>query len=279
MDRSAYDRHVELDQQHFWRVAKRRLVLECLAQRLLDVPRWPDVTQRRVLDIGGACSVISQQLSAFGDVTVVEPDADSVALARSQLGVQARVGALPHDLHVSGPFHIVVLLDVLEHVEEDLESLRIIRSLLDPSGVLILTTPAYQWLWSSHDQVLHHHRRYSRRRLRNLLHSAGYRVQRLSYYTGFLLPLVALQRLYYRLRRSPATLTYRVHVPGRAVNTSLQAVMSMERWLLRHVNMPFGSSLLAVADANVEAPTMTDDSVAESCRAAARPATRRGVEA
>jgi 2-polyprenyl-3-methyl-5-hydroxy-6-metoxy-1,4-benzoquinol methylase len=241
VDRTAYDRHYELDTRHFWRIAKRRLVLECIHRYL------PPATDRQVLDIGGACSVISTQLEQFGRVTVVEPDAECVALARSELGIEAIVGALPHDVHVTGPFDLIALLDVLEHIDDDVASLRTIHDLLRPGGMLVLTVPACQWLWSPHDSVLHHYRRYSRKRLSQLLSATGMHVQRISYYTGFLFPAVAAQRLSYRLLHSGKPPKYRVHVPNRYVNSALDIVMTCERHLLRRVNLPFGSALFAVA--------------------------------
>jgi SAM-dependent methyltransferase len=241
VDRSAYVQHYQLDQKHFWRISKRKLVLEWMDRYL------PPARGCKVLDIGGACSLISQQLARFGEVTVVEPDRESVQLARSELGVNAIVGSLPHGVNLPGPFDVITLLDVLEHVDEELESLRTIKRLLNEHGTLVLTVPAYQWLWSEHDSALHHRRRYSKARLRKSLDLSGFDVARISYYTSFLLPMVVLQRLGSRLRRSSAEPTYRVRVPNRMVNCALGAVMSLERWLLRHVNLPCGSSLIAIA--------------------------------
>lgn len=241
MDRSAYAQHYQLDQKHFWRISKRKLVLEWMDRYL------PPARSRKVLDIGGACSLISQQLARFGEVTVVEPDHESVLLARSELGVNAIVGSLPHGVDVAGQFDVITLLDVLEHIDDDLESLRAIKRLLNDRGTLVLTVPAYQWLWSEHDLALHHRRRYSRARLRKSLGLSGFHVARVSYYTSFLLPAVVIQRLGSRLRRSSAEPSYRVRVPNRALNSALGVVMSLERWLLRHVNLPCGSSLIAIA--------------------------------
>jgi SAM-dependent methyltransferase len=241
VDRSAYVQHYRLDQNHFWRISKRKLVLEWMDRYL------PPARGRKVLDIGGACSLISQQLARFGEVTVVEPDRESVLLARSELGVNAIVGSLPHSVDLPGQFDVITLLDVLEHVDEELESLGTIKRLLNEHGTLVLTVPAYQWLWSEHDLTLHHRRRYSRARLRKSLGVSGFDVARISYYTSLLLPMVVLQRVGSRLRWSSAEPRYRVRVPNGALNSTLGAVMSLERWLLRHFNLPCGSSLIAIA--------------------------------
>lgn len=240
MDRTAYERHYDLDCRHFWRIGKRRLVLEWLGHNL------PKGESLKILDIGGACSVISCELEMFGEVTVVEPDEGSVFLAREKLGINIQQGRLPDELGVSGPFDVIVLLDVLEHVEDDLKSLETIRDLLTPGGILICTVPAYPWLWSQHDVSLHHFRRYTCKSLCRRFGEAGLRVKRRSYYTSLLLPLVVVQRVLKRLLGNKQSTEYKVRVPNGVVNRVLGSVMSLERGLLRLVDLPVGSSLIAV---------------------------------
>jgi 2-polyprenyl-3-methyl-5-hydroxy-6-metoxy-1,4-benzoquinol methylase len=240
MDRIAYRRHFELDKAHFWRIAKRRLVRQWLDARL------PATTDRKILDIGGACSLISRELRNYGDVTVIEPDDECAQLARSELGLNVRRGWLPDDLDVGAPFHLVSLLDVLEHIKDDVTSLHAVRDLLSADGLLICTVPAYQWLWSEHDMALHHFRRYTRSRLKQLLTDAGFRIERISYYTTLLFPVVAVQRLWNRLAGSHDQPSYRIRVPIKAVNTVFGYVMTVERTLLSYVDLPFGASLIAM---------------------------------
>jgi len=242
MDPSAYGRYYELDQGHFWRVAKRRLVLEWLSGALSAR------NDLRLLDIGGACSVLSSELRRFGNVIVIEPDETMVAMARERHGLDAHRGSLPADLPVEGPFDVVTLLDVLEHVEDDLGALEAVRRLLSPGGIAVVTVPAVPWLWSGHDLSVHHVRRYSRRQLAGVIASAGLSLRRISYYTSLLFPLVALQRLVRRIvpPRHPAE--YRVQVPNAMLNGALGAVMSVERLALRFTNMPFGSSLITLCE-------------------------------
>lgn len=240
MDRSAYQKHYQLDQTHFWRIAKRRLVLRWLEKYI------PHQESQRILDIGGGCSVISGQLRRFGDVIVVEPDPEMAELAETQLGVTVQKGSLPQDVGVNGQFDVITLLDVLEHVDDDTLSLQVIHHLMSAGGVFVCTVPAYQWLWSDHDVVLHHKRRYTRRRLRERLQSAGFRVERISYYTSLLLPVVALQRITSRFLKSGRPAEYSVHTPSTMLNGLLSAIMSTERGILDHVSLPFGSALIAI---------------------------------
>lgn len=244
MDRSAYDRWLELDGVHFWRIAKRELVLG-LAARHSPPPR-PGAALR-ILDIGGANSLLSRALARLGDLTLVEPDAETVALVRAAAGLDVRVGHLPDALPVAGPFDLITLLDVFEHIDDDRAAARVVRDLLRPGGVLIASVPALPLLWSDHDVANHHFRRYVRRDFRELLLGAGLVIERLTYFTSLLLPLVAAQRLLSRLRRGiPERSEYPVRVPPAPLNRALLGVMGLERALLRRLDLPLGSSLIAV---------------------------------
>ena len=84
---------------------------------------------------------------------------------------------------------------MLEHVAEDEASLVAMRRLLKPNGKIVLTVPAHQWLWSTHDVGLHHMRRYSRELLRERIEQAGYRIEKLTYTNAALFPVAVLARL------------------------------------------------------------------------------------
>ncbi|MBM3315443.1 methyltransferase domain-containing protein, partial [candidate division WOR-3 bacterium] len=188
VDRTAYDRFFELEARHFWRIAKRRLVLEWLARYR------PARAGLRILDVGGACSLITRELGRFGSVECIEADAATVAVARERLGVNIRQGLFP-GVALEGRFDVITMLDVLEHIDDDLAALRAARALLKDDGLLLLTVPALPWLWSDHDVALHHHRRYLKRELVTIVERAGFDVGRCSYYTSLLLPFLVLQRL------------------------------------------------------------------------------------
>lgn len=242
MDRSAYDGFYELEGRHFWRIAKRRLVLQWLARYR------PDRAGLRILDVGGACSLITKELGRFGAVECLEADPATVAFAREKLGVNIRPGRFP-DAPLEGRFDVVTMFDVLEHIADDLAALRAARGLMKDNGLLLVTVPALPWLWSDHDVALHHHRRYLKRELTTVLERAGFEVERCSYYTSLLLPFLALQRLAGRLKKRRAAPTYDVRVPFAPVNLAFGVVMWKERLLLRFTDLPVGSALIAACRA------------------------------
>jgi SAM-dependent methyltransferase len=244
VDRSAYDRFFALEVTHFWRIAKRRLVLNWLRRY------GPPAGGLSLLDIGGACSLIPQEMGQWGDVQVIEVDAGTVEFARDKLGLDVRQGRFPDDVPVQASFDVVTMLDVLEHIEDDAASLQAAGKLLKPGGLLLVTVPALRWLWSDHDVVLHHHRRYTRSELVAKLEATGFAVERVSYYSGLLLPALVAERAAGKLRSSITgkhKTEYDVQPPPGPLNRIFGIAMSFERWLLGWANCWLGSSLIAVA--------------------------------
>jgi len=244
LDRSAYDRFFALEQTHFWRIAKRRLALDWLERY------GPPPGGLRLLDIGGACSLIPKELERWGEVQVIEVDADTVQFARDKLGLDVREGRFPDDVPVQAAFDVVTMLDVLEHIEDDEASLRAAGRLLKPDGLLLVTVPALRWLWSDHDIVLHHHRRYTRGELVAKLEAAEFTVERVSYYTGLLLPALVAERAAGRLKSrltGKRKTEYDVKPPPGPLNSLFGLTMSFERWMLGWTDYWHGSSLIAVA--------------------------------
>lgn len=244
MDRSAYDRWFELEDRHFWRIAKRELILELVERHK---PQPQPGQPLRLLDIGGANSLLSRELARFGDMTIVEPDLPTVEFARQAHGLDVRHGSLPDDVPVEGTFDVITLIDVFEHIDDDLAAARAVFELLRPGALLIASVPALPILWSDHDVANHHRRRYVMRDFRELLLGGGFAVERLSYHTSLLFPAVFAQRLFSRFRKGiQEKAEYPVTVPPAPINRSFYAVMNLERKLMRHVDMPIGSSLVAV---------------------------------
>jgi len=186
-------------------------------------------------------------LSTFGSVTGVEMDAVAAELARERGRAPVLNGFLPDGLPlVEGEFDCVAMLDVLEHIEQDEASLEAVNRLLSPGGYLLLTVPAFAFLWGPHDVTHHHHRRYRAPFLRARLRAAGFTVRRLSYYNTWLFPLVALVRLVRRIVPGGEA-GVEVTLPPLWLNRLLENLFASERFVLKHARFPFGVSLLAVA--------------------------------
>ncbi|MCH9013739.1 MAG: class I SAM-dependent methyltransferase, partial [Proteobacteria bacterium] len=156
MDRQVYARMAELEDRHWWFAARRRILTEVLA-RLVALPAAP-----RLLEAGCGTGGNLAMLSRFGEVAAFEPDAEARRKAQEKSGFDVRDGRLPGDIPFEpGRFDLVAAFDVLEHVEDDLASLRALHAQLRPGGSALITVPAFEFLWSRHDERHHHWRRYT----------------------------------------------------------------------------------------------------------------------
>lgn len=238
MERVVFDRMAELDQLHWWFVARRR-ILETLIRRVVKPPK-----DARVLEVGCGTGHNLAMLSRFGKLDACELDKCARALATKRLGKQVRVAKLPDlSMFERNGYDLIALLDVLEHVPDDLASLRAIHMRLKPGGALLLTVPANRWMWSAHDSAHHHFRRYSKKELKQLFLRSGLKIQLLSYFNTLLFPPIAAARLAGKLIGRDSADDY---LPNTSVNAVLRAIFGMERSLIGRLPMPFGVSLVAV---------------------------------
>ncbi len=122
----------------------------------------------------------------------------------------------------------------------------------------MLTVPAYPWLWSRHDEHHHHQRRYTARTLTGVITAAQLEVERLSYFNALLFPLAALVRLFEKLSGRPSRAA--ADMPSARINAGLARLFGSESWLLRHINLAFGLSLLAIIGHPAATPHTTEAS-------------------
>src|SRR5947209_7005322 len=194
MDEHLMKTMLDVDEHHWWYRGRRRIIRT-------ELERLPIPPGARVLDAGCGSGRTLEDLSSYGDVSGIElnPIAAEQASARGDFEIEiGRVEELPW---ADASFDLITCLDVLEHTADDRVALLELRRVCKPGGRLLLTVPAYPALWSFHDEVNHHYRRYTRATLRGAAVAAGWQVQRLTSFNGLLLAPAAAVRLAQRRRR------------------------------------------------------------------------------
>lgn len=238
MERKVYEQMAKLDAKHWWFTARRR-ILDGVIERIVQPPN-----DARILELGAGTGHNLGMLSRFGRVEASELDPIARELASERLGRPVLEAALPDlSMFPAESYDLIALLDVLEHVPDDVGSLKAIRKLLKPGGALLVTVPINPWMWSAHDVAHHHHRRYRKQEIRTLAEQAGYEIDLLSPFNSLLFPPIAAVRLAGKLTGKDDSDDA---MPSTPVNKILDTVFGLERSLIGRVPMPFGVSLVAV---------------------------------
>jgi SAM-dependent methyltransferase len=239
------DRDYELqthaaEDRHWWYRGRRTVLGRVIADLRLPA-------RAKILDAGCGSGRNMVELARHGDVTGVELSATSVCLARERSAGEVVEGSVLEMPFEGGTFDLAVSLDVIEHLEDDLTALRELRRVVAPGGALLITVPAYQWLWSGHDEINHHHRRYTRRSLQRIAEQAGWQQVRTTYFNSLLLPAAILLRVLDRFSHKTTESSLDLWVPPAPLNWLLERPLALEAAMIGSGGrIPAGLSLLAV---------------------------------
>jgi SAM-dependent methyltransferase len=230
----------DIQKKHWWFVIRKRIVLDTIDRYLLKS------SDLKVLDIGCGSGVMLNALEDVGETFGMDMSDEAISFSKEIFNGKVEKGFLPDQIpYEENYFDLITALDVIEHVDRDIDSLKAIRTRLVPDGKVVITVPAYMYLWSAHDALNEHKRRYTLTELNAKLVQAGFTVDKISYFNTLLFPVVFIVRMLNNiLKRDGAS---DVDMPSRPVNFVLEKIFGIEKYMLKFVNLPFGVSILAVA--------------------------------
>lgn len=258
MDAQMYQEMMEVEDKHWWFVARRSIIETVISQ--LNLPKSAEIFEAGC-GTGGNLAMLSRH----GQVYAMELNETARAVA-SELHIgDIHPGCLPDNLPFPDKkFDLIVLLDVLEHLEDDRASLQALSAKLKPSGWLLITVPAFPWLWSRHDELLHHKRRYLLHHLRQTTIDAGYDTHFVSYFNFILFPLIATVLLVQSWLNRGGN---EQNLPLDPINQLLTFLFALERHCIGRLSLPFGVSILLLAQRSKSAEDLiypTEQKIIES---------------
>ena len=240
MDRKLRKTIQEHEDAHWWFVS-RRLVLDKILNNFL-----PHTKNRRdILEIGCGSGGNLQMLQAHGNLSAIELDEPSRRTANSKNICFVKKGKLPDDIPFDIQFDVICAFDVLEHIDDDLLALQSIKNRLKENGTLLVTVPAYNFLWAPHDDFNQHRRRYTKKQLIETVLSAPLKIEYSTYFNTFLFPFMAPYRIFTKFVDDNNSMS--VSQPPVLLEYVLKNIFSAERRFLPSITFPFGLSVLLVA--------------------------------
>ena len=241
MERIVYQQMAELDERHWWYRARRRVLAELIRREVQPPPN------AKILEIGCGTGHNLAMLGEFGQVDGLELDDEARAISEKRLGRTVMSAPLPELAGVPDRYYdLIGAFDVIEHIDDDTAALASIATRLKSGGKFVMAVPAHQWMWTAHDVVNHHKRRYSRRGLRRLIDASPMKLTKIGYFNSLLFPLAVAQRAASKLRGKDDA---DVRLPPAPLNAALENVFAAERYLVGRLPLPPGLSLFAVAEA------------------------------
>lgn len=241
MERVVYQQMAELDDRHWWYRARRHIIAELIRREVR--PR----SDARILEIGCGTGHNLAMLGGFGHVDGLELDDEARALSEQRLGRKVMSSPLPELAGVADRhYDLIGAFDVIEHIDDDDAALASIAAKLKPGGKFVMTVPAHQWMWSAHDVVNHHKRRYSKRSLKQLVERSPMQLDKVGYFNSLLFPLAVAERAASKLRGKDSA---DVKLPPVPLNTALEKIFQAEGYLVGRLPLPPGLSLFAIASA------------------------------
>lgn len=240
MKKTAYAKMSDFEDKHWWFVARREIIGSI-------IKKHNSKKNNQLLEVGCGTGGNFKLLNQYGFVTGLEPSKYAISLVKNEDKGFKILNLNIEDSNADlfdQKYDFILALDVLEHIKEPKRALEKIKEIATNNSNIVITVPAYQFLWGPHDVEHKHYRRYTKKTLKKLLKDQGFEVKKISYMNTFLFPLVMISRLINKLFKK--TVVKDSLMPSYFVNSVLKNIFSFERHLLKFINLPFGCSLIAV---------------------------------
>lgn len=226
-----------LEENHWWHVSKRKIV------RYL-IEKYVQKKNPHILDVGCGTGKNIEELKRYGQVWGIDNSLDAIKFCKKRGLDNVKQGNAENIRLPANSFDIITLLDVLEHTDDN-KALNEMKRVLKKGGFLIVTVPAFPWLWSKWDEILHHKKRYTAKSLKEIFKSYDFSVIYLSYCYSFLvLPALFIRIIKSFISRKNYSSDFKLS--NFFFNIILGHLATSEFWLAQRLPLPIGTSIIAI---------------------------------
>jgi SAM-dependent methyltransferase len=251
MDKNYYKEYYTLERNHWWFKIRAKIILFLIDKSLQNKPN----TKLKILNVGAATCKSSEILSQYGDVTSLEFDKDCCDFVKNNLKIDIISGSLLNLPFANQAFDVVCAFDVIEHVEDDLTAVTEMKRVCKNGGLIVVTVPAFMSLWSEHDVVNHHFRRYTKANLLQLFYKIKLKPTTVTYFNTLLFLPIFIFRMLGKLVpqkwiRKGAGSDATIMSEEGILNSLLYRIFGAELFLLKFMKFPFGVSIFLALTKN-----------------------------
>lgn len=237
MNKEVYEQMAK-EEEFFWWFKSRRSIISKAIKSLVNKENIS------ILEVGSGTGGNINMLKQFGSLDLFECNDRAIELTKEKYNITPKKACLPSN-KIDKKYDLIVILDVLEHIENDKQVLEDLYLRLNKGGKLLITVPAYQWLWSKHDILHEHKRRYTLKSLKSIVPSE-FNVIYESYFNFFLSPLIIMSRFFEKILKKESS----VNLKSKKTDIVFEKIFEFEKHFVPKVKLPFGISIMLVLERN-----------------------------
>lgn len=239
MEEHIYPLFYKIEKEHWWFTARQKIILEYIKKHV-NISK-----ETTLLDVGCGTGAIIEMLSNHFNTYGLDSSPQAIEFCRKRGLTNLFQGNL-ESFNKDRKFDIITILDVIEHIDDDVKLLRQSNELLKENGSVVVTVPAFQFLWSYHDIVTHHKRRYTKNQLIKVVKSAGFQIKHITYFNSLLFPIAVLKRMASKIIGFKDTSD--LNIPPQLINKLLKLIFQSEAEIINRISLPLGLSLLCLGE-------------------------------
>ncbi|MFA6981615.1 MAG: class I SAM-dependent methyltransferase [Patescibacteria group bacterium] len=245
MNSREYAKMAGFEREYWWHKGRLRLV-DAL------IRKYTAGKDLKILEIGCGTGEITEYLQRYGEVIGLDFSDEAIRFCKQRKLKNIFKRDITR-LNVKeftdkyGKFDLILTLDVMEHIREDAMVFEKIKQMMKENGIYISTMPAYKFLWSEHDESLHHVRRYHSLEIRKKLESAGFKIIKKTYFVAAMFPVIAFFRMWSNFfTRNVEPQSSYITLP-KPLNDLMYEILKVETRLVEKYNLPAGTTLVTVS--------------------------------